>query len=169
MPQVFLAGFFSYGYAPNRDIQLNPWVRDEFNAFNLGIVVGLHQDLSFPMLAAKVEKARAERELLARQREGLALLVAVEVDTALAELQGADARLAAARAALGSGRALFRSVGIDFSSNLIEARTLIEAYALYVEAEVAAARSAYDLQVAGARLARAVGELPRGGAACELR
>ena len=169
LPQVFLAGLFSYGYAPNRDIQLNPWVRDEFNAFNLGIVVGLHQDLSFPMLTAKVEKARAARELVARQREGLALLVAVEVDTALAELRGADARLAAARAALGSGRALFRSVGIDFSSNLIEARTLIEAYALYVEAEVAAARSAYDLQVAGARLARAVGELPRGGAACELR
>ena len=168
MPLVFLAGLFSYGYAPNRDIQLNPWVRDEFNVFNLGVVIGLRQDLSFPMLSGKVEKARAERDALARQRDGLALLVQVQVDTALADLKAADARLAAARAALGSGRALFRSVGLDFSAGLIEARVLIESYALYVETQFAAARSAYDLLVARARLARAVGEPPRGGAACEL-
>ena len=168
LPQVFLAGLFSYGYAPNRDIQLNPWVRDDFNVLNVGAVIGLRQDLSFPMLSAKVEKARGERDALARQRDGLALMVQVQVDTALADLRAADARLAAARAARGSGRALFRSVGLDFSAGLIEAKTLIEAYALYVETQFSEARAAYDLLVARAKLDRAVGEPPRRGAACEL-
>jgi outer membrane protein TolC len=168
LPQVFLAGLFTYGYAPNRDIQLNPWVRDEYNVLNVGVVVGLRQDLSLPILSAKVEKARAERAALARQRDGLARLVQVQVDTALADVNAAGRRLAAARAALGSGRSLFRSVGLDFSAGLIEARVLIEAYALYVETQFGAAQAAYDLLVARAKLAQAVGDPPRRGAACEL-
>jgi outer membrane protein TolC len=166
LPQFFAGGFFTFGYAPNRDIQTNPWVRDDVNLLAGGVVVGFRQDLAFPMLVAKVRQARAARETLQRQRDGLARLIQVQVDGALAENAAARARHAAADAALGSGRALFRSSTLDFAGGLIEARTLIEAYGLYVESQVAAARALYDLIVARAKLYQVLGEPPRKGKSC---
>jgi outer membrane protein TolC len=168
-PQFFVAGLFSYGYAPNRDIQLNPWVHDDFNVLSLGAVLGLRQDLAIPSLSAKVGKARAEKAVLERQRTGLVRLVQVQVDGALAELKAARARLVAARAALASGRSLFRSVGLDFAAGLLEAKSLIEAYSLYVESQVGAAQAAYDLVVARGRLGQLSGEAPRRGPGCDLQ
>ena len=156
-PQLFAAGQLSFGYAPNRDYQGNPWVRDEFNAFAVGLVLGVRQDLAFPLRSARAEKAAAERATLLRQREGLARLVAVQVDAAIADIEAARTRLEAAQSAQQSGKALFRSAGLDFQSGLIEARDLIEAYGLYVESQVGAAQAAYDLQVARARLVQATG------------
>lgn len=169
LPQLFLAGTFSYGYAPNRHVQLNPWVRDDFNLLTAGVAIGLRQDLAFPTLSAKAQRARAAREALVRQRAGLARLVQVEVDGAIAELHEARARQAAALAALGSGRALFRSSALDFAAGLVEARSLIEAYGLYVESQVGAARAAYDLLVARAKVGQLLGEAPRKGTPCEPR
>ena len=168
-PQLFLAGAFSYAYAPNRDIQLNPWVHDDFNLLSLGAVLGIRQDLSFPMLSARASKARAEKAALERQRAGLARLVQVQVEGALADLEAARSKLAAARATLGAGKALFRSAGLDFGAGLIEARNLIESYGLFVESQVGAAQATYDLLVAAARLDQVTGEKPRGGVSCEAR
>jgi outer membrane protein TolC len=167
-PQLFAAGQLSLGYAPNRDVQRNPWVRDEFNAFTVGVVVGFRQDLAFPLASARAGKAAAERATLQRQREGLQRLVAVQVDGAVAEIEAARTRLVAARAGQDSGRALFRSSGLDFQAGLLEARALIEAYGLFVETQVGAAQAAYDLLVARARLAQAVGATPPRGPACSL-
>jgi outer membrane protein TolC len=168
LPQLFAGGQVSLGYAPNRDLQRNPWVRDEFNAFTVGAVIGLRQDLAFPLASARVGKAAAERATLQRRREGLLRLVAVQVDEAVVEIEAARARLAAARSAQESGRALFRSSGLDFGSGLLEARALIEAYGLYVETQVGAAQAAYDLAVARARLAQAAGAPPPRGPTCSF-
>jgi len=166
LPQFFAGGFFTFGYAPNRDIQTNPWVRDDVNILAGGVVLGFRQDLAFPMLVAKVRQTRAAREALQRQRDGLARLIQVQVDGALAEIAAARARHVAAETALGSGRALFRASTLDFAGGLIEARTLIEAYGLYVESQAAAARALYDLIVAQAKLYQVLGEPPRKGKAC---
>ncbi len=167
-PQFFLGAQFIYSYAPNRDIQLNPWVSDWFNTLSLGGLIGFRQDLALPSMSARARKAQAERDALAVQREGLARLVQVQVDTGLAELKAAQARHVAAQAALGSGKALFRSTGLDFAAGLIDAKSLIDAYTQYVESQVAAAQSAYDLYVARARLAQVIGDPPRKGVQCEL-
>jgi outer membrane protein TolC len=167
-PQLFAAGQLSLGYAPNRDLQRNPWVRDEFNAFTVGAVLGLRQDLAFPLASARAAKAAAERETLLRQREALLRLVAVQVDGAVAEIEASRTRLQVARAGQDAGRALFRSSGLDFTAGLLEARALIEAYGLYVETQVAAAQAAYDLVVARARLAQAIGATPPRGPVCSL-
>ncbi len=169
LPQLFLGGRFSFSWAPNRDPQRNPWVRDPFNELTAGAVVGFRQDLAFPLLTARADKARAEKAALERQRAGLARLVQVQVDGALAELRAAREKLLAGRATLDSGKALFRATGLDFASGLLEARTLIEAYALYVESQVAAAQAEYELLVARARLAQAVGEKPKRGVPCEVQ
>ncbi len=167
-PQFFVTGLFGYAYAPNRTIQYNPWVSDPFNFLTVGAAIGVRQDLAFPSLSARARKAIAEKAILDRQRAGLARLVQVQVDSALADLRAARARLVAARAALGSGKSLFRSVGLDFAAGLIEARDLIESYTMYVESQVGAAQAAYDFVVSEARLAQVAGEPPRKGSRCEL-
>ena len=52
-PQIFIAGQFKYGYAPNRDDQLSPFARDDFNILQAGAVIGVRQSLSFGLTSAK--------------------------------------------------------------------------------------------------------------------
>lgn len=170
LPQIFVAGVFAYSFAPNRDIQTNPWVHDYFNELVLGAAVGARQDLAFPLLSAKASKARAEKATLERQRDALRDLVGAEVDAALADLRAAGDRLAAARATLSSGKSWFRAAGLDFSAGLIEPRELIDAYTGYVESQVWYAQAAYDVLVARGRLSLATAELPRQGEpTCDLQ
>lgn len=163
LPQFFVAGTFSYAYAGNRDRQFNPWVSDPFNHLGGGAVVGLQQDLSFPMLYAKLDKARAERETLKRQRDGISRLVAQQVDAAVSEVAAARERLAAANQAFGSGKQWFRSAGLDFQAGLGEPKDVLEAYASYIQLQVDQQQAAYDLVVARAKLDQASGIAPRVG------
>ncbi len=168
-PQFFIAGNFTYSRATNRDLQFNPWAYDPLNAFSFGAVLGLRQDLAFPLLGARAGKARAELATLEQQRAGLARLVESQVESALVDLKASRERLEAASAARDAGRALFRSSSLDFAVGLIEARPLLEAYAAYIENQVGLSQAAYDLLVARAQLAQVTGETPRKGAAtCEL-
>ncbi len=162
-PQFFLGGTFSYAYAPNRDTQLNPWIHDDFNHLGVGLALGFRQDLAFPLLAAQASKASAEGETLLRQREGLVRLVAQQVDAALSEVQSARERLAAATSAFGSGKAWFRSAGLDFEAGVGEPKDVIEAYAAFIELQVDQQQAAYDLLVARAKLDQASGVVPRVG------
>ncbi len=163
-PQLFIAGTFSWAYAPNRTPQFNPWVQDDFNHVGGGVALGLRQDLAFPLLFAQAGKARAERETLRRQRDGLARLVRQQVEAAVAEVQAARERLLAAMAALTSGKAWFRSAGLDFEAGVGEPKDLLEAYAGYVELQVDQQQAAYDLVVTRARLEQVSGVPPRTGA-----
>jgi outer membrane protein len=163
-PQLFLGGTFGFAYAPNRTPQLNPFVVDQFNHLGGGVAIGVNQDLAFPLLTAQARKAQAEGETLRRQREGLSRLVAQQVDQALAEVASARERLSAAIAAFGSGRAWFRSAGLDFEAGVGEPKDVLEAYAAFVELQVDQQQAAYDLVVARAKLDQASGVVPHVGA-----
>jgi outer membrane protein TolC len=93
--------------------------------------------------------------------------VRVQVSGALAELRAAQTRAVASRDALAAGRALFRAVRLDFAAGLVEARVLLESYALFVQSQLDAAQADHDLLVARARLDQATGEPPRRSATCE--
>ena len=67
-PQVFIAGQFKYGYAPNRDDQTSPFARDDFNVLQAGAVIGVRQSLSFGLTSAKARKARLEYQKVLYQR-----------------------------------------------------------------------------------------------------
>jgi outer membrane protein TolC len=160
LPALFLGGAFAFAYAPNRDIQTNPWVSDYFNTLGGGVALGIRQDLSFPMLNAQVEKARAERAALERQREGLLRLVQVQVEGAVADLKAAVERFQAAQSAIKTGKTWYRSASLDFAAGLVEAKDLIEAYGAHVETQVTEAQATYELVVARARLDQVTGEVP---------
>ncbi len=168
-PQFFIAGFFTYSRANNRDIVSYPWAYDPLNAFGFGGAIGVRQDLAFHMLGARAHKARAELATLEAQRTGLARLVSTQVETAVSELRTAQERFTAARGSRDAGRALFVSTTLDFQVGLLEARSVLEAYTLYVQNQVSLAQAAYDLLVARAQFGQATGESPRRGTAtCEL-
>ncbi len=170
-PQFFVTGMLTYAWAPNRQDPRNPWVGDSFSTHGWpvpGIAVGFKQDLSFPTLSAKVQKAEAERSTLERQRDGLMRLVEVQVRSALSELKAARARFVAAQNAYGAARSLYRTTGLDFAAGLVETNPLIDAYKQYVENQVTAAQASYDLVMARARLAQASGVAPREPITCEM-
>jgi outer membrane protein TolC len=170
LPQIFLGGTFAFSYAPNRDIQTNPFIGDYFNTLGGGIALGFRQDLAFPLLRAQAEKARAERSTLERQREGLMRLVEVQVETAVADVRSSAERFGAAKDALQAAKAWFRSVGLDFEAGVAEGKDLLTAYGAYVEAQIEQAQATYELVLARARLDQATGAAPRKlRASCELR
>ena len=158
-PQLFAAASFTYAYAPNRDIQLDPWVIDPFNTLQGGIVVGLSQNLSFPLMLAKVDKARAQVEIVHRQRQGLARLVQAEVDQALAEATAAQQKEAAASAALSAGKSWFRSMEMNFGVGVASSRDLIDAYTGFVQSQVDMAQARYELAIARTHLDQTTGSL----------
>ncbi len=167
-PQLFVAGSAAYAYAPNRDIQLNPWIYDPFNTVWIGAVIGVAQNLSFPLLFAKIRKAQADLGVAERQRQGLARLVQAEVDQALAEATAALDKEQSAKGALGAGKTWFRSTEMTFGVGTSSGRDLIDAYTGYVQSQVDMAQAQYELSVARAHLDQVTGSLepPPGDAAC---
>ncbi len=169
LPQLFAAGTFTYSRAWNRDIQLNPWIRDDFNLLAGGVVVGLRQSLSFPTLHAQERKAQAEVLRLKAQKEGLARLVVLQAAQALADLQAAVDRRAATQAALSAGRSWFRSAGLNFGAGVADARGLVEAYTGYAKSQVDGAQATYELLLARGHLDQVMGRsLASGEATCVL-
>jgi outer membrane protein TolC len=170
LPQFFAAGAFTYAYAPNRDIQHNPWIRDDFNVLAAGLVIGLRQNLAFPLLRAQAQKAEAELGVTRRQREGLARLLQVQVDQALADLKAAEEKGAATQAALSAGRSWFRSAGLNFQAGVSDARALLDGYSGYVKSQIDHAQAIYELLLARGHLDQVTGQpLSKGESTCVVR
>jgi len=150
LPTVFIAGEFSYGYAPNRTIVSNPWLTDPFNALTIGAVLGLREDLAIAMNIAQADKARAELKEIERQRSGMTRLIQTQVESTVAEIRAATAKAKAAREGLAAGRSWFRAATLDFSAGVLDAHDLLTAYRGYVISQVVQAQSVYDLLVARA-------------------
>jgi outer membrane protein TolC len=169
-PQVFIAGTFTYAYAPDRTIQYNPWVYDPFNTLQAGLVLGFQQNLSLPMMLSKLKKAHADLAVVQRQRDGLSRLVQAEVDQALAEVTAAFEKERAAKASLGAGKAWFRSTQLNFGMGLASGRDLIEAYTGYVQSQVDMAQAQFELTVARTHLDQVTGTLApaRGAVSCSV-
>jgi outer membrane protein TolC len=169
-PQLFASGLFTYAYAPNRDIQHNPWIRDDFNVLAAGVAIGLRQNLAFPLLRAQAQKAEAELGATRRQREGLARLVQVQVDQALADLKAAEEKDVAAQAALSAGKSWFRSAGLNFQAGVSDARALLDGYSGYVKSQMDHAQATYELLLARGHLDQVTGQpLLKGESTCVVR
>jgi outer membrane protein TolC len=158
LPQFFVAGTFAYSRAPNRDIQTNPWVSDYFNTLALGLAVGVRQNLSFPLLHAQEKKAQSELIRVKAQREGLERLLSLQALQAIADLQAAVDRYAAAKGALSAGRSWFRSASLNFGAGVSDARALVEAYTGYAKTQVDNAQATYELLLARAHLDQVSGK-----------
>jgi multidrug efflux system outer membrane protein len=169
LPQVFIAGQFSYGYAPNRTVITNPWLSDPFNVLTVGAILGFKEDLGIAINIAQAEKSRAQVRELERERNGMARLIQTQVESAVAEVRAAATRAKARSDGLSAGRSWFRAATLDFSAGVLDAHDLLAAYRGYVESQVAQAQSVYELIVARASLDRVTAKpLSRGEPQCYL-
>ena len=169
LPAFFVAGQFSVAYAPNRDLQTNPWVNDPFREVGGGVVLGARQNLALPLLWEQVEKAKAELEVMHAERKGLARLIDVEVESARTEAATAQTKLAAAQQALSAGKNWFRAAALGFGIGTEDAKALLEGYQGYVQSQVNLASASYDLLVARAKLDQLTGApLSHGEGKCVL-
>ena len=159
LPQVGLVGQFAYSRAAGRDTISNPYVGDYFNALTIGAALGVKQNLSFWTVITRTNKKEAELDTLRKQRAGLARLIQVEVETAVAELAAAITKREAAAKAVAAGRSWFRSATLNFGVGVGDARDLIDAYRGYAEAQYGDAQATFDLLAAQSRLEQVTGRV----------
>ena len=159
-PQIGLLGQFAYSRASGRDTITNPYVGDYFNALTIGAALGIKQNLSFWTVITRTNKKDAELETLRKQRTGLARLIQVEVETAVAELAAAITKREAAAKAVVAGRSWFRSATLNFGVGVGDSRDLIDAYRGYAEAQYGDAQATFDLLAAQSRLEQVTGRTP---------
>jgi hypothetical protein len=69
-----------------------------------------------------------------------------------------------------AGKGWFRSSQLNFGLNLVDAKSLLEAYAGYVKTQLDSAQATYEFLVATGRLDQVIARaMPKGVASCELR
>ncbi len=157
LPQLGIIGQFAYSRAAGRDTITNPYVGDYFNALTIGAALGIKQNLSFWTVITRTNKKEAELNTIRKQRAGLARLIQVEVETAVAELSAAITKREAAAKAVAAGRSWFRSATLNFGIGVGDGRDLIDAYRGYAEAQYGDARATFDLLAAQSRLEQVTG------------
>ncbi|MCE2434602.1 MAG: TolC family protein [Candidatus Latescibacteria bacterium] len=156
-PQIFIAGQFKYGYAPNRDDQLSPFARDDFNILQAGAVIGVQQSLSFGLTSAKARKAGLEYQKLLYQKQLAEKGVAIEIEKIYRELIEAQKNMAAASVARRATRRWFISVRDGFNAGLEEAPDMIDAAKEYGIIRAKYYEAVFNFNRSWARLQRAVG------------
>lgn len=156
-PQVFLAGRFKYGLAPNRDRQRNPFLKDEFNVTELGAVLGFRQSLSFASTRAKVKEARLSYEKLGYQAQLAVQGARLEIESAYLSLIEAQANIGAARKARRATRRWFVSARDGFNAGLEEAGEMVDAVKEYGIIRAKYYQAVLEFNLAWVSLMRATG------------
>jgi outer membrane protein TolC len=158
-PQVVLSGALRYAVAPGRTDQHNPFVKDEFNYLNGGVVLRLRQALEWDLIGAEVDKARAEYlELKAKERVS-AQGLRVEVRRAWTEYQQAAAGLGAAAEARRLSRQWAKEAQEAYELDPEEVKELVSGFEAWAQSEQAYCEAVYRHNVALARLEKAAGGL----------
>lgn len=156
-PQVFLAGRFKYGFAPNRDRQRNPFLKDEFNVTELGAVLGFRQSLSFASTRAKVKEARLAYEKLSYQARLASQGARLDIESAYRSLIEARSNIVSARKARRATRRWFVSARDGFNAGLEEAGEMVDAVKEYGIIRAKYYQAVLEFNLAWVALTRATG------------
>ena len=155
-PTIFVSGMFRYAVAPNRDKQENPFVVDDFNYLEGGLVLGWRYAFDFG-LPHRVREKQAEYYQLLQQREAARSGILLEVDKAYKEALEKREALALATQARKNGRALATTSAASFQLGLGEAKEVFEALRIYAESAADYYMAVKEYNVSLAELARATG------------
>ena len=159
-PQIFIAGQFKYGYAPNRDDQTSPFAKDDFNVLQAGAVVGIRQSLSFGLASVKTRRANLEHRKLLYQKQLAEKGIAIEIEQIYRALVEAEKNMQAAGKARRATRRWFVSVRDGFNAGLEEASEMIDAAKEYGIIRAKYYEAVFNFNRSWARLQRAIGRSP---------
>lgn len=158
-PQVFIGGGLRYAVAPGRTDQRNPFVKDEFNFFNGGVFIGVRQSLEWHLLAADLDRARAEYRALEVRVPGAEEGIRLDVHRAYLDYRRADRDLQGARQSRQLARQWLREARDDFEFDPQTIGELIAAFETWARREQGYGEALYDFNISVARLEKATGGL----------
>jgi outer membrane protein TolC len=156
-PDVVLLGTATFAFANSIDNPQNAYANDPFNTLSAGLAAALRMPLDLGVRNAHSRRVAAEaEEAVQRRREALGGIL-FEVDRAYSDLVEAQERHKVMLQAEKSGRGWVTAVSQNFAAGLAETREFSDALVNSFTYRVRALQSTYDLNVAAAALARAVG------------
>lgn len=161
-PQFFVALVGSIAGTTNRDRVTNPFIRDEFEHTELGVVAGLHWSFDFGVTAGRVREARAERDRLDAVRETAEDGIPLEIRRLYRELVEARAAIAATEASARSARRWLVAAVANFDLGVGEAKDVADAVGAYAKGQSDHLRALYNEKAALATLEAAVGRAAPG-------
>jgi outer membrane protein TolC len=156
-PDLVLIGTATYAYASSIDNPHNAFYSDPFNTASAGLAAALRVPLDLGVRNAHSAKAQAEAdEAFQRRREALGG-IAFEVDRAHADLVEAQKRLEVMQRGEKSGKRWITTVAQNFSAGLAETKDFSDALMAFFQFRVKVLQAIFDVNLAAANLARAVG------------
>ncbi|MDD5224920.1 MAG: TolC family protein [bacterium] len=159
-PQIFLAGRFRYGYAPGRTPQTNPFVDDEFNYLDGGVVLGLEQKFGFHLTKQSVNRARAEYRELEYGQAALKSGIKIEVEKNYRSVQEAIARVQKTEEGLKAGRAWMFAARENYFLGVGDVKEVIDSFGAYLAVKWQSLEAIFDSQKCLNDLKISAGEKP---------
>jgi outer membrane protein len=158
LPTLGLAGFYRYGWAPDRQDIQNPFLVDDFNVNTGGGFLVLSQNLSFHMTNSKYRQAKAQynKAVADQQRalQGIEIEIRKAFTTAVSKQQSVDA----AKRGFKTGRSWVLATTLNFGMGVSPPKDLIEAFIGYSTVKFNYIQTMNDYYMALADLSNAVGQ-----------
>jgi len=159
-PDLFLGGYLSGAYAPDRDRVTNPWIRDEFNHLWGGVALGLKWKIDFGITSARVAQERAQYSRLLSTSDYADANIPLQIRKAYLELQEADRSIAATRDAYSNAKKWAVSAVADFDMGIGPAKEIFDSLQSYARMRAEYFRTVYNYKMSRANLVYAIGEAP---------
>ncbi|MCC7459676.1 MAG: TolC family protein [Proteobacteria bacterium] len=158
LPMLGLAGFYRYGWAPNRQDIQNPFLVDDFNMNSGGGFLVLTQNLSFHMTNSKYRQAKAQYDKAVsdqqRALQGIEIEIRKAHTTAVSKQQSVDA----AKRGFKTGRSWVLAQTLNFGMGVSPPKDLLEAFVGYSTVKFNYIQTMNDYFIALADLSNAVGQ-----------
>jgi len=130
-PSLFVALQASLAGAPGRDTFRNPYIRDDFNHTDAGVVAGLKWNFDFGIGKAKIDKMKAEYDKLLYTRASAEMNIPIQVSNIYEEnLEWQQAANSYQRAAVASRKWILTSMA-DFGMGVGTAEEMLKAIEKY--------------------------------------
>jgi outer membrane protein len=159
-PDLFLGGYLSGAYSPDRDRVTNPWVPDEFNHLWAGIALGAKWKIDFGITAAKVAQEQAQYNRLVSTNEYANANIPLQIRKAYLERLEAEKSIAATRDAYSNAKKWEVAALANFDIGIGPAKEIFDSLQSYATMRSDYFRSIYNYKMSLANLAYAVGEAP---------
>lgn len=157
-PVIFFGGFGEFNWSPVRTRQNSQFAFDPFNRPQGGVGLGLKFDLEFKRHSAEAQEQRAEASKLKATQSYAVPGIELEVKKAFYELEQAKQSLAVADRRKKTAKKWFVSSSMGWSIGITPAKDLLEALEGNGLARKNYIESLYALNMALAKLSKAVGQ-----------
>lgn len=156
-PSLFLALQGSFAGAPNRDTIDSPYIEDQFNHAEAGLVAGLEWHFDFGIMSARVRKKRAEYARMRNTKASAELNIPIQVAQLYEEVREWKRAAQAYHDASVAARKWVITAISDFEFGVGTADNMIKAIEKYGENEGDYLESLYEYHLSLAQLDHATG------------